>query len=147
MFESKGVDKISTADLIAALLADDEKSWATYNRGKPISAKQIANRLKGYGIRSKSIRLGYEVSRGFELSHFKDAFARYLTPPDLPILSATPLQTSPGAALSVADRKSVTVTQTASATPQPASQLGCNTVADKKPIFGVLKHHALTLRT
>jgi hypothetical protein len=82
IFESKHVLKISTADLIAALTADDEKSWATYNRGKPISARQIASRLAGYGIKSKTIRLnGYETAKGFDAEQFNDAFARYLSDP------------------------------------------------------------------
>jgi putative DNA primase/helicase len=82
IFESKHVLKISTAELIAALTADDEKSWATYNRGKPISARQIASRLAGYGIKSKTIRLnGYETAKGFDAEQFNDAFARYLSDP------------------------------------------------------------------
>ncbi|SDX03951.1 putative DNA primase/helicase [Nitrosomonas oligotropha] len=35
VFESKRASKISTADLIKTLTDDDEKSWATYNRGRP----------------------------------------------------------------------------------------------------------------
>src|SRR5450759_3813432 len=106
VFESKRVDKISTADLITALISDDEKSWATYNRGRPISAKQISNRLAGYGIRSKNMRVvGYGVCRGFEISQFENTFARYLA--DNPLSSATPLQTNTDAALSVAAIKSI----------------------------------------
>lgn len=137
IFESKRADKISTADLIAALIADDEKSWAAYNKGKPISAKQIATRLSGYGIRSKNIRLGYEVSKGFELSQFSDAFARYLL--GNPTFAATTLQTSNDAVLSVADEKITPIAQTLRATPEAPPLLGCNAVAGEMPILeGVL---------
>ena len=129
VFESKKLDKISTADLIAALITDDEKSWATYNRGKPISGKQIATRLSGYDIRSKTIRLGYEVFRGFELSQFNDAFARYLS--GRTVFSVTPLQTSNDAAVNVTDGKKVTVTHASSVTREAAPLLGCNTVTNK----------------
>ena len=71
IFESKNITKISTVDLIAALVADDEKSWATYNRGREISARQIATRLAGYGIKSKTIRLKYETAKGFEAFSLK----------------------------------------------------------------------------
>lgn len=37
ILEAKCVTRISTADLIRELCADDEKSWSTYNRGKPIT--------------------------------------------------------------------------------------------------------------
>lgn len=134
-FESKCVDKISTADLITALCDDEENAWATYNKGKPISQRQLARLLKPYeGITSKTIRLGYEVSRGFEFSQFADAFARYLHKNSL--LSVTPLQTSNDAALNVTDRKSVTVTQQPSVTREDPPLLGCSTVTDKTPILG-----------
>lgn len=78
--------KISTVDLINALINDDEKSWATYNRGKPISPRQLAKQLSIYGIKSKTVRLGpEETPKGYELDEFNDAFLRYLKP--LPILA------------------------------------------------------------
>ena len=80
VFEEKRTARIYTASLIEALIADDEKSWQTYNRGRPLSPKQLANRLKEYGIASKAMRIGGELKKGFELVQFADAFARYLTP-------------------------------------------------------------------
>ena len=41
VFQSKQVDRIKSADLIAALVNDDELSWATYNRGKQITPRQL----------------------------------------------------------------------------------------------------------
>lgn len=81
VFEEKRTQRIYTADLIVALVADDEKSWATYNRGQPLSPKQLARRLQEFGIKSKDMRSGIEVKKGFELSQFADAFARYLSQP------------------------------------------------------------------
>lgn len=79
-FESKNADKISTADLIAYLCIDEERPWATYNRGKPIVPRQIGTRLDQYGICSKTIRVGYGTCKGFDRSQFDDVFARYLPP-------------------------------------------------------------------
>jgi putative DNA primase/helicase len=109
VFETKNVTKISTANLIAALLEDEEKSWATYNRGKPLSPKQLVNKLKGYDIRSKTIRFGFETAKGYELDQFTDAFDRYLSY-TLPLLSVTLSQTNSGNGLSDSDNESVTVT-------------------------------------
>jgi len=90
VFESKKLDKIKTADLIAALCHDEEGAWAAYNRGKQITPRQFARLLKPYGIASKSIRVGNETPKGFELSQFTDAFGRYLsTPPEFAATSAT----------------------------------------------------------
>lgn len=135
-FKAKKVDKISTADLIAALIADDEKSWATFNRGKPISAKQIATRLSGYGIRSKQMRFDAYSNpvRGFELSQFNDAFARYL--PENGILSVTPLQPSIHGLPRVADNENATAVQTPNVAQKPASNKACNAVTGKSPILG-----------
>src|SRR5208282_3622937 len=38
VFEAKKVDRISTADLLQALIADELKPWATCYRDKPMSA-------------------------------------------------------------------------------------------------------------
>ncbi len=78
IFETKGIPKISTADLITALISDDEKSWQTYNRGKQLNPKQLANKLKPYGIFSKTLRIGFATIKGYELDQFEDAFERYL---------------------------------------------------------------------
>lgn len=128
VFETKRLLKISTADLITALCDDDEKSWATYNRGKPINPRQVAKRLKEYGIASKNVRIGYETPKGFEMEQFKEAFARYLAFP--PTVSATAPQPNNYAAFGVADHPPRGGTNNASATLETASILGCGGVAD-----------------
>lgn len=79
IFESKCVDKISSVELIKALIADDESPWATYNRGKPITPRQLAKMLTGYGIKSKTVRLGHaNTPKGYDTGQFADVFGRYL---------------------------------------------------------------------
>jgi putative DNA primase/helicase len=85
VFERQTVTKISTADLLEALILDDtEAPWATYNRGKPLAARQLSRLLEPYGIHSKTVRFGPHTPKGFELSQFEDAFTRYLTPSNEP---------------------------------------------------------------
>jgi len=126
-FETKRVDRISTAALIASLVDDDEKPWGTYNRGKPISPRQLARKLDGYGIKSKTVRIGYETPKGFDKSQFVEAFHRYLTPST----SATPQQINNDAAFRVADSKTVAATHPQSETAKPAPIVDCGGVADK----------------
>jgi hypothetical protein len=72
-------DKISTADLIDELCADEERPWSTFSRGKQVTPRQLARLLSAYGIRSKTVRLGpSKTPKGFERAQFDDAFARYL---------------------------------------------------------------------
>jgi len=83
IFDSKQTIKISTIDLINALCEDTEKSWCTYNRGKQLSPRQLSNKLKDYGITSKTIRFNsYETAKGYEAIQFNDAFERYLSDSD-----------------------------------------------------------------
>jgi putative DNA primase/helicase len=79
IFESKNTDRISSAELIRLLCADEEKPWATYNRNAPITPRQIATRLKEFGIISNTIRIGMITAKGYMKAQFADAFARYLT--------------------------------------------------------------------
>jgi hypothetical protein len=80
IFESgKNPKKLSTVDLINALTKDDESPWKTYNRGKEITARQLAKLLAVYGIKSKTVRINQgHTPKGYDADQFADAFARYL---------------------------------------------------------------------
>jgi len=75
------IESVFTADLVAWLNANPERPWATWNRGRPITPKQVADLLRPFGIRPKQIRIGGESSKGYPRADCDDAFARYL-PPD-----------------------------------------------------------------
>lgn len=134
VFETKDTNKISTSDLIRALCADDEKPWATYNRGNPIKPRQVAKKLKEYGVTSKNLRIAQSVTKGFECTQFSDAFSRYLaTPSKMPLQrykDEFPFEVN---ALTVADEKSCSGNETASATHISQLNQGCSGVADRMP--------------
>lgn len=129
VFATRRGAKISTADLLAVLCMDEEKPWATFNRGRPLSHHQLARKLKAYGIRSKNVRIDHEVSKGFERAQFADTFARYLSSSTPPSETATPLHPSIHAGLRVAVCESVAATENQTATPKPAPLLDCSGVA------------------
>ncbi len=52
-------------------------------RGKPLTDRGLAVRLRAYGIKPKLLRIGSAVSRGYRKEDFLDAWRRYL--PSLPI--------------------------------------------------------------
>jgi putative DNA primase/helicase len=81
IFRDQSIDRISTTDLITALVSDDEKPWLTYNRGFQIKPRQVASKLKAYGIHSKIFRINNGTARGYELAQFKEIFSRYLSTP------------------------------------------------------------------
>lgn len=80
IFEVKCLDRIPSSELVRLLCSDEEKPWATYNRGSPIKPRQLANRLREFGIISNTIRIGVTTAKGYMKSQFTDSFARYLTP-------------------------------------------------------------------
>jgi len=71
--------RISTDDLLSKLHEMEDKPWPEWYRGKPITARQIANHLKPYSITPKKLRFGANTNRGYEREQFKDAFDRYLS--------------------------------------------------------------------
>jgi hypothetical protein len=76
-FEDKKIGRITSVDLVEYLTAIEERPWAEWNRGKPMTASQIARQLKKHGIRPKSIRLGGEVQKGYQREDFAEAWSRY----------------------------------------------------------------------
>ena len=87
-FAQKKVDRLSSAEIINILCDDEEKRWATYNRGFPITTTQVAKRLGEYGIYSNTIRLGGRTLKGYQIHKFADAFARYVFADQLSEVSA-----------------------------------------------------------
>lgn len=77
-FSSRGRDKIFTYQLIDDLCSDPDKPWATFNRTKPVTPRQISKLLENFEIEPGDVRIGSEVKKGYVLFDFEDAFARYV---------------------------------------------------------------------
>lgn len=166
VFETKRLPRISTIELIEALCEDEEKPWATYNKGKSIRPRQVANRLREYGITTNNtIRINSDqTAKGYTLDQFQDSFKRYLTPAP-PILSVTRSQPFDSKGSSVTFSESQKVTDPANGNkgtsaenvpdsemcpiesnvtflknnqsrPQPAPPLTCDLVTDTAPPTG-----------
>lgn len=134
VFESKQVERISSADLLTELCKDEERPWATWSRGDRITARQLARKLDEYGIKSKTLRIGSQVFKGFTKDAFADAFSRYL--PQSAESSVTRLQPNAHAGFSVTESSHVTATGNSSVTPNLAPAKGCNSVTDKDGKLG-----------
>lgn len=80
-FTTRQATRFRTVELLKALTDDEELGWATWNRGKPLTARQLAKLLTAYGIHPKTVRFGKETPKGYELSQFEDVFNRYLSSP------------------------------------------------------------------
>jgi len=144
IFEEQKVEKISSQKLCEALEGREERPWATWRKGKPISQNNLARLLKPFEVSSKDIRAkseGGKVLRGYEKEQFSKAWARYcMSPPENPV-SKYDSATTP------MNKGQTPVFK--GATEEPCSTLdngtfantgaACSTVAVQKPEYGA-KH-------
>lgn len=132
VFDDKKVTKIFSATLLDALVADDEAPWATWNRGKPMTGRQLAGRLAEFGIKSGTVRQGFDTKKGFSIEQFRDAFDRYLSG-GTPVTSVTPSQPSNHAGYSVSQSVTPPLDVTDADTSQATDDAGCDGVTDRTP--------------
>jgi putative DNA primase/helicase len=109
IFDEKKLLKISYQDLLKELLGDDELGWGTFNRGRPMTGRQLTKKLSIYGVVTKTIRIGSEAPKGYTADQFIDVFSRYLpsTPENL-VTTVTGSQPSPVLGSPVTDPANVT---------------------------------------
>jgi len=109
LFEKYQEDKLFSEKMATSLHGMEDRPWPEYGRqGKPISKNQIAHLLKPFNIRPGTIRIGTETSKGYRLSQFAEAFARYLPSRNDTTSQAVEFQDS-GAPAVVTRESSVTV--------------------------------------
>jgi len=76
-------DRIASADLLAGLHGLDEAPWGDWY-GRPLSARKLAEKLRPYGVHSRSVRFDDGTTpKGFLREQFETPWSRYLpsTPP------------------------------------------------------------------
>jgi len=151
-FEARATDRISSASLISDLVADETGPWATYNKGKPISQRQVASRLKQYSIRPDTIRLGEATPRGYIFADLEEALTRFCSsdipsPPENPGTirnTATDLFSQENSAFSSETEPDVLRIRSATEpdvfwienSERPNNDGLCCGVADRRPDFG-----------
>jgi uncharacterized protein DUF3631 len=71
VFKDRGVDRISAQDLALALVALEQRRWAGYSRGKPLTKAKLARLLRSYGVVWRSVRLpDGRTPKGYLLEQF-----------------------------------------------------------------------------
>src|SRR5262249_18651750 len=78
VFAEKRIDRIWSADLVAALKDLDGRPWREGNRGKGLTTNYLANQLGEFDIHPDTVRIGTRTKKGYMIDWFKDAFERYL---------------------------------------------------------------------
>ena len=83
VFDRTRQSRIFSTDLLEYLCADEETAWATWNKGRPMTARQLSKRMEGFGVKPKQMWANGRNNRGYELSDFLGVFARYLPQPSV----------------------------------------------------------------
>jgi putative DNA primase/helicase len=78
VFDAIAGDRISSTNLLHALLSDETKPWVDYRRGRAMTQYDVAGLLRRYGIRPVDLRVSGKVLKCYLREHFDDAFVRYL---------------------------------------------------------------------
>ena len=76
---SEGSDRISSRELVVALCHIPDSPWLEAHNRKPINETWLGRRLRQYNINSKTIRMGDDRAKGYELADFTEAFVRFLS--------------------------------------------------------------------
>ncbi len=76
--QDEGADRLATANLLDALNSNEDMPWGDWNKGRPLTAAQLAQMLRPFNIHPRTIRFGTDTAKGYYLSDFEDAFERYL---------------------------------------------------------------------
>lgn len=72
-------DRLPSARIAEALAAMEGQPWPEFGTGgKPISTNQLARLLGRFNIRSRTVRIADGTAKGYHLTDFEDAFARFL---------------------------------------------------------------------
>jgi hypothetical protein len=79
-------EEMSTKSILQELNSLEESPWGTL-RGKPMDERGLANRLKQYGVKSRTVRIGGKTPKGYRRVDLFEVWGRYL--PALPDKCAT----------------------------------------------------------
>jgi hypothetical protein len=82
-------EQMTTKQILAVLCALEDAPWNDL-KGKPITDNQLARRLQQYSVKSKNVRIGDVVRKGYVRADLYDVWRRYLPPlADKPATAAT----------------------------------------------------------
>ncbi len=70
-------DEMSTKAILQALINLEESPWGDI-KGKPINDRGLATRLRNYGVKSRTVRIGEVTPKGYRRADLHDAWTCYL---------------------------------------------------------------------
>ena len=126
-FNEKG-DKVSSTALVDYLLQLEDRPWQDLRHGKGITPNTLANMLKNFDIKPRTIRIGDRTSKGYDLKDFKKVFSQYIPPSQAVTPSQSHNDNNTEAFQTVTQKENVTVLNPS----KPALNQQCNRVTVQK---------------
>jgi hypothetical protein len=83
-------NEMSSKSILQGLYAILESPWSDI-RGKPVDERGLGHRLRQYGVKSRTVRIGNVTLKGYVRADFIDVWKRYL--PQSPAKSVTSVTT------------------------------------------------------
>ena len=71
-------ERLGSADLVSRLARLEDRPWADWRNGCPISQARVATLLRPFGIYPTKLRFGHKTANGYTRRMFADAWSRYL---------------------------------------------------------------------
>jgi hypothetical protein len=79
IFSEEGQPEVLASSLIIErLVKDEDRPWAEWSKGRPLSPAKLARMLAGYSIFPATVRIGLKTAKGYRRGAFIEAWERYL---------------------------------------------------------------------
>lgn len=87
IFASRREDRIASSELVGDLILLEERPWAEWRHGKPITTQSVAKLLKPFGVKPRVLKLNRSPTRGYFRSEVEAAAVRYTLQTRNPVTS------------------------------------------------------------
>ena len=77
------VDRMFSRDLVRELSGYADRPWVELRRGKTLTETWLAQQLRPYGVKPKTIRIGDGMAKGYIREEMMETFRRYIPRPEL----------------------------------------------------------------
>lgn len=91
IFADGGTTNLHTANILQGLIKREDRPWPEYRAGRAITARGLSDLLGRFGVKSKNVRVGLEVAKGYSLDDLGSLFRTYLRTSDPAVTGVTDL--------------------------------------------------------
>ena len=85
MFASRDADRLTSADIVSELITMEERPWAEWRHGRPITAQTVAKLMKPFQVKVRVLKLHGSAARVYLRADVEAAAARYTAASRYPV--------------------------------------------------------------